>query len=132
MVTVIPEMSEYNTNQIIEFLDDKFASLTGVKVAILAGNDNKNFMMNLIRKLYDCGCQVTIISSTLNYYEMRELVSISDVCLSFFNNHEINDTVHHSLNAIIVDITGNSCTDAYVKIAKNNTFYKLYTSRTEF
>lgn len=123
-----PSMSEYDTNQIIRMLDENYSNLTNIKVALLTGNENKKFTMNLIKKLYDCGCQVTIISSTLNYYTMREAINNSDVCMCFFNNNEINETIHPNERTFFFDFTGHSFTEEFKNAAKANTWYTVYTA----
>lgn len=125
-----PSMSMYNTDKIIEMLDEKYSSLTQLKVSILTGNENKRFTMNLIKKLYDCGCQVTIISSTLHYFSMRNVIDNSDVCLCFFENFEINGTIHPNAKTVIYDITGKSCTAEFLDTADKNNYYEVYTSGT--
>lgn len=123
-----PSISEYDTNAIIKMLDDKYSNITNLRVALLTGNDNKKFTMNLIKKLYDCGCQITIISSTLNYYHMREVIDRADVCMCFFNNNEINDTIYPKANTMVVDFTGHSLTKEFKEAAKVNSWYDVYTA----
>lgn len=123
-----PSISEYDTNKIIEMLDERYANITNLRIALLTGNENKKFTMNLIKKLYDCGCQVTIISSTLDYYHMREVIDNSDVCMCFFNNNEINDTIHPKANTMMVDFTGHSFTKEFKDAARENSWYEIYTA----
>ena len=47
MITYKPEISEYNSDKIIELLDDNFDSLESIKVALFIDISDKKFIYKL-------------------------------------------------------------------------------------
>lgn len=118
----------YNPDKIIEFLDEMYDYLTNLKVSIFTYNSNKEFSMKLIQKLYDCGCQVTIISSTFDYCNARNAMENSNVVICYLNKQEVNGTFHPTHNSIILDITGESLNKDFLDNSKNSNHFAVYTS----
>ena len=128
MLKIMPEISEYNTDAVIKFLDDSFSSLNKVRVSIFGDDPNNKLCMNLCRKLYICGCQINLASVDFYPFGNREIIEHSDVIITMLHNHEINDTFH-PFNCMIMDITGNSFTDEFKRFAQNSHYVNMYTSK---
>ena len=128
MLKVMPEISEYNTDAIIKFLDDSFSTLNKVRISIFGDDPNNKLCMNLCRKLYLCGCQITLASVDFNPFNNREIVEHSDVIITMLHNNEINNTFH-PFNSVIIDITGDSFTDDFKKFAFESNFVNMYVSK---
>ena len=131
MITYKPEISEYNTDKIIELLDDNFDSLEAVKVALFIDVSDKKFIYKLFQKLYECGCQVTVISSTsrlFNPYNNREIFEHNDVAICKLDDHSIFDTYHPLKDALIIDLTGKSLNASFIHDVDGNVFYNVITA----
>lgn len=129
MITYKPEISEYNSDKIIELLDDNFDSLEAVKVALFIDVSDKKFIYKLFQKLYECGCQVTVISSvTDNPYNNREIFEHNDVAICKLEDHSIFNTFHPLKDALIIDLTGKSLNDSFIHDADGNAFYDVITA----
>ena len=128
MLKIMPEISEYNTDAVIKFLDDSFSSLNKVRVSIFGDDPNNKLCMNLCRKLYICGCQINLASVDFYPFGNREIIEHSDVIITMLHNHEINDTFH-PFNFMIMDITGDSFTDDFKRFAQNAHFVNMYTAK---
>lgn len=132
MIIHKPELSEFNTDKIIELLDDHFDRLENISVTLFMYNTEEKMIMKLAQKLYKCGCQVTIDSSSnwigRSYYNRRITFENSDVVICNLNQKEINETFHPSSGSIIIDMSGNSLNDDFIKNANMNNFYTLITS----
>ena len=100
---------EYNTDRIIEFLDDHFDTLNNLEVVVFTYHYDKKFMMKIAEKLLECGCNVTLCNYTEN---------------------EISLSYPHT-GAIILDITGKSLSEMFMEIAETNPVYSVYTSKTK-
>lgn len=132
MIIHKPELSEFNTDKIIELLDDHFDRLENISVTLFMYNTEEKMIMKLAQKLYKCGCQVTIDSSSnwigRGYYNRRITFENSDVVICNLNQKEINETFHPSSGSIIIDMSGNSLNDDFIKNANMTNFYTLITS----
>lgn len=132
MIIHKPELSEFNTDKIIELLDDHFDRLENISVTLFMYNTEEKMIMKLAQKLYKCGCQVTIDSSSnwigRSYYNRRITFENSDVVICNLNQKEINETFHPSSGSIIIDMSGNSLNDDFIKNANMTNFYTLITS----
>ena len=128
MLKVMPEISEYNTDAIIKFLDDSFSSLNKVRVSIFGDDPNNKLCMNLCRKLYICGCQINLASVDFYSFGNREIIEHSDVIITMLHNHEITGTFH-PFNSLIMDITGDSFTDDLKMYAEKSNYVSMYTSK---
>lgn len=132
MIIHKPELSEFNTDKIIELLDDHFDRLENISVTLFMYNTEEKMIMKLAQKLYKCGCQVTIDSSSnwigRSYYNRRITFENSDVVICNLNQKEINETFHPSSGSIIIDMSGNSLNDDFIKNANMTNFYILITS----
>ena len=129
MITYKPEISEYNTDKIIELLDDNFESLETIKVALFIDISDKKFIYKIFQKLYECGCQVTVISSvTGNPYNNREIFEHNDVAICKLEDHSIFNTFHPLKDALIIDLTGKSLNDSFIHDADGNAFYDVITA----
>lgn len=128
MLKIIPELSDYNTDLIIKFLDEKFESLNKLRVSIFGDEPNNKLSMNLCRKLYICGCQIILASVIFSPFDNREIIEHSDVIITMLHNHEITGTFH-PFNSLIMDITGDSFTDDLKMYAEKSNYVSMYTSK---
>lgn len=132
MIIHKPELSEFNTDKIIELLDDHFDKLEDLSVTIFMYNTEEKLIMKLAQKLYKCGCQVTIGSSSnwvgSSYYSRRDAFEKANVVICDLNENEINGTFHPAPNSIIIDMSGKSLNDSFMESANNNNFYTIITS----
>ena len=128
MLKIMPEISEYNTDAIIKFLDNSFPSLNKVRVSIFGDDPNNKLCMNLCRKLYICGCQINLASVDFYPFGNREIIEHSDVIITMLHKNEINDTFH-PFKTVIMDITGDSFTDDFKRFAQNSHFVNMYTAK---
>lgn len=131
MITYKPEISEYNSDKIIELLDDNFDSLESIKVALFIDVSDKKFIYKLFQKLYECGCQVTVISSAsrlFNPYNNREIFEYNNVAICKLEDHSIVNTFHPLKDALIIDLTGKSLNDSFIHDADGNTYYDVITA----
>lgn len=129
MITYKPEISEYNTDKIIELLDDNFESLETIKVALFIDISDKKFIYKIFQKLYECGCQVTVISYvTGNPYNNREIFEHNDVAICKLEDHSIFNTFHPLKDALIIDLTGKSLNTSFIHDADGNAFYNVITA----
>lgn len=128
MIEIKSGLSNYNTESIIKFLDEKYDSLNKLRITIFGNNHVDKLVMNLTRKLYSCGCEVSLPSTDFDYYTNREIVERSDVVIAILENHEINDTFH-PVNCLFIDITGNSVTKEFLDSYKDNKNARIFTSK---
>lgn len=129
MITYKPEISEYNSDKIIELLDDNFESLETIKVALFIDISDKKFIYKIFQKLYECGCQVTVISSaTGNPYNNREIFEHNDVAICKLEDHSIFNTFHPLKDALIIDLTGKSLNASFIYDADGNAYYNVITA----
>lgn len=132
MIIHKPELSEYNTDKIIELLDDCYDSLDDLNVTIFMYNSEEKLIMKLAQKLYKCGTQVNIGSSSNwtggSYHNRRDTFEKSDVVICNLNVKEINDTFHPMNKAIIIDMSGNSLNENFLANAENCNFYTVITA----
>ena len=128
MLKIIPELSDYNTDLIIKFLDEKLESLNKLRVSIFGDEPNNILSMNLCRKLYICGCQIILASVFFSPFDNREIIEHSDVIITMLHNHEITGTFH-PFNSLIMDITGDSFTDDLKMYAEKSNYVSMYTSK---
>ena len=128
MLKIMPEISEYNTDAIIKFLDDSFPSLNKVRVSIFGDDPNNKLCMNLCRKLYICGCQINLASVDFYSFGNQEIIEHSDAIISMLHKNEIDDTFH-PFKTVIMDITGDSFTDVFKKFAQDSHYINMYTAK---
>lgn len=131
MIIHKPELSEFNTDKIIELLDDRFDSLEDLSVTLFMYNSEEKLIMKLAQKLYKCGCQVTIGSSSnwigSSYHNRRDAFEKSNVVICNLNKKEINGTFHPTPNSIIIDMSGESLNDSFMENGNNTNFYTIIT-----
>ena len=121
---------EYNTDRIIEFLDDHFDTLNNLEVVVFTYQYDKKFMMKIAEKLLECGCNVTLCNYSKEAMNLRDKIKLADVAICNYTENEISLSYPHT-GAIILDITGKSLSEMLMEIAETNPAYSVYTSKTE-
>lgn len=121
---------EYNSDKIIEFLDDHFDTLNNLEVAIFTYHYDKKFMMKIAEKLLECGCNVILCNYNKDAMNIRDTMEVADVSICNYTENEI-PLSYPDAGAIILDITGHSLSESFIEAAENNHSYSVYTSKTE-
>ena len=124
MVTRINGLDEFNSDDIIKLLDSHFQDLNLISVSLIMENEDKKFLMKLVQKLYECGCEINISSNMNILSNIRSTIEKSDVIICKLNNGLINDTFHFS-NNMLIDLSGKSVTDSFLNTHENNNLAEI-------